>query len=349
MYKCSVKLNNSYDIIIDKGLLENAGEYIGKCIPQAKQALVVADSNVYPLYYDKVKNSLEKAGLETAGFQFQAGEESKNFATYESIIDACASEHLTREDVIIALGGGVTGDIAGFAAATYMRGIKVVQLPTTLLAGIDSSIGGKTGIDIAQGKNLVGAFHQPSIVLYDLDTLETLPADEFKNGLGEGVKYAILMGGRPLELLLEGLNEDNIEEFVALCAKYKADIVMADEKEGGQRKLLNLGHTIGHAIEKKSNYTIPHGLAVIKGILYIAKGAVKNGTLQKEALDTIIEICKMYKLNYVLDTDVKDIVDEIISDKKMHADGSISFIDIEALGLCKIKKTTIKGLGEYIS
>ena len=131
-------------------------------------------------------------------------------------------------------------------------------------------------------------------------------------------------------------------------AKYKADIVVADEKEGGMRKLLNLGHTIGHAIEKKSNFTLPHGAAVIKGILYIAKGAVKHGSLQKEALDTIIEICKMYQLDYSLDTDVKDLINEISSDKKMHADGSISFIDIEALGLCKVKKTTIKGLEEYI-
>ena len=235
MYKCSVKLNNSYDIIIDKGLLEIVGEYIVKCIPGAKKALVVSDSNVYPLYFNKVKNSLEKVGIETAGFQFEAGEERKNFATYESVIDACIGEHLTREDVVVALGGGVVGDIAGFAAATFMRGIKVVQLPTTLLAGIDSSIGGKTGIDIPQGKNLVGAFHQPSIVLYDLNTLETLPAVEFKNGLGEGVKYAILMGGRALELLLKGLNENNIEEFVGLCANYKADIVVADEKEGGMR------------------------------------------------------------------------------------------------------------------
>ncbi len=348
MYKCSVKLNNSYDIIIDKGLLENVGEYIAKCIPGAKKALVVSDSNVYPLYFNKVKNSLEKVGIETAGFQFEAGEESKNFATYESVIDACIGEHLTREDVVVALGGGVVGDIAGFAAATFMRGIKVVQLPTTLLAGIDSSIGGKTGIDIPQGKNLVGAFHQPSIVLYDLNTLETLPAVEFKNGLGEGIKYAILMGGRALELLLKGLNEENIEEFVGLCAQYKADIVVADEKESGQRKLLNLGHTIGHAIEKKSNYTMPHGAAVIKGILYIAKGAVKHGSLQKEALDTIVEICKMYELDYKLDIDAKDLISEISSDKKMHADGSISFIDIEALGLCKVKKTTIKGLEEYI-
>ena len=156
------------------------------------------------------------------------------------------------------------------------------------------------------------------------------------------------MGGRALELLLKGLNEENIEEFVGLCAKYKADIVVADEKEGGMRKLLNLGHTIGHAIEKKSNFTLPHGAAVIKGILYIAKGAVKHGSLQKEALDTIIEICKMYQLDYSLDTDVKDLINEISSDKKMHADGSISFIDIEALGLCKVKKTTIKGLEEYI-
>ena len=337
------------NVIIKSGVRFEVAKYLKKVAPKCTKVVIITDNNVFKLYEADVVASLENAGINVCTFVMEAGEQHKNIQTYEAMINFVADAKLTREDVIIALGGGVVGDLAGFVAATYMRGIKVIQMPTTLLACIDSSIGGKTGFDLPQGKNLIGAFHQPSAVLIDLETLKTLPKAEMQNGLGEGIKYGFLIGKDTFDILKNGLENGNLLDFVTRCVDYKLDIVNNDEKESGLRKLLNLGHTLGHSIEKESNYTIPHGLAVTKGTLCVANASVNYGKLQKQAYLDAIEICKKYDLDYTISYDIKSLIKNIQMDKKMHADGDISFVDIEDLGKCVIRTVSIKELEEYLT
>ncbi len=337
------------NVIIKNGVRFEIAKYLNEVAPKCTKAVIITDNNVFMHYEADVVASLESAGINVKTFIMQAGEKNKNIDTYAAMINFVADAKLSREDVIIALGGGVVGDLAGFVAATYMRGIKVIQMPTTLLACIDSSIGGKTGFDLPQGKNLIGAFHQPSAILIDLETLKTLPKEEFQNGLGEGIKYAFLIGNEMIELLKEGLEDGNLLDFVTRCVDYKLDIVNKDEKESGLRKLLNLGHTLGHAIEKESNYTIPHGLAVTKGTLCVANASVNYGKLQKQAYLDAIEICKKYDLDYTISYDIKTLLKNIQMDKKMHSDGDISFVDINGVGNCIVRTTSIKELEEYLT
>ena len=337
------------NVVIKNGVRFEIAKYLNKVAPKCTKVVVITDNNVFLYYEADVVASLERAGIIVKTFVMEAGEKNKNIDTYTAMINFVADAKMSREDVIIALGGGVVGDLAGFVAATYMRGIKVIQMPTTLLACIDSSIGGKTGFDLPQGKNLIGAFHQPSAVLIDLETLKTLPKEELQNGLGEGIKYAFLIGNGMLELLKEGLDDGNLLDFVTRCVDYKLDIVNRDEKESGLRKLLNLGHTLGHAIEKESNYTIPHGLAVTKGTLCVANASVKCGKLQKQAYLDAIDVCKKYDLDYTISYGIKTLLKNIQMDKKMHSDGDISFVDIEGVGNCVVRTTSIKELEEYLT
>ena len=337
------------NVIIKNGVRFEVAKYLKKVAPKCTKVVIITDNNVFMLYEADISASLKNAGINVCTFVMEAGEQHNNIQTYEAMINFVADAKLTREDVIIALGGGVVGDLAGFVAATYMRGIKVIQMPTTLLACIDSSIGGKTGFDLPQGKNLIGAFHQPSAVLIDLETLKTLPKAEMQNGLGEGIKYGFLIGKDTFDILKNGLENGNLLDFVTRCVDYKLDIVNKDEKESGSRKLLNLGHTLGHAIEKESNYTIPHGLAVTKGTLCVANASVKYGKLQKQTYLDAVEICKKYDLDYTISYDIKSLIKNIQMDKKMHADGDISFVDIEDLGKCVIRTVSIKELEEYLT
>ena len=337
------------NVIIKSGVRFEVAKYLKKVAPKCTKVVIITDNNVFMLYEADISASLKNAGINVCTFVMQAGEQNKNIETYTAMINFVADAKLTREDVIIALGGGVVGDLAGFVAATYMRGIKVIQMPTTLLACIDSSIGGKTGFDLPQGKNLIGAFLQPSAVLIDLETLKTLPKAEMQNGLGEGIKYGFLIGKDTFDILKNGLENGNLLDFVTRCVDYKLDIVNNDEKESGLRKLLNLGHTLGHSIEKESNYTIPHGLAVTKGTLCVANASVNYGKLQKQAYLDAIEICKKYDLDYTISYDIKSLIKNIQMDKKMHADGDISFVDIEDLGKCVIRTVSIKELEEYLT
>ncbi|MDE7372687.1 MAG: 3-dehydroquinate synthase, partial [Clostridia bacterium] len=295
MIKVEVKVNSPYSVLIKSGALARLGEELKK-VTRANKVLVVTDTNVQGLYLERAVQSLIEAGYEVHSFAFVAGEQSKTAETYLNIISALGEHGFKRTDAVVALGGGVVGDIAGFAAATYMRGIDVVQVPTTLLAMIDSSIGGKTGVDLQYGKNLLGAFHQPKLVLADITLLDTLPQKEWANGIGEGIKYACLSGGRIYDIMKDGLDKDNLEEFVALCAEYKAVVVSKDEKEGGLRKLLNLGHTVGHAIEKQSNFEIAHGVAVAEGIGIMASAAHRSGELSKGDCHRIRELLSKYGL-----------------------------------------------------
>ncbi|MDE6302306.1 MAG: 3-dehydroquinate synthase [Clostridia bacterium] len=345
MITVDVKLNTPYRVLIGHEIFEDLGKSV-KSVLRANKLLIVTDSNVAPLYLDRAQKKLLSVGFEVYNFVFEAGEKSKTPKTYLDIIDCLAKNGFKRTDAVVALGGGVVGDIAGFAAATYMRGIDVVQVPTTLLAMIDSSVGGKTGVDLAYGKNLLGAFHQPKLVIADPDLLDSMPHREWCNGIGEGIKYACLAGGEIFEMVNDGLNEAVLDEFVALCVKYKADIVAKDEKEGGLRKLLNLGHTVGHAVEKLSDFKIAHGVAVAQGIYVMANAAKKHGELSDSDYDSIIDMLEFYLPNeYKFDGDISSAV---ANDKKAEGKNSISFIAIEGIGKCSIRTADIEEFNSYI-
>ncbi len=262
----------SYDIIIGQHL--EMGGLIKGLRPSV--VMVVSDSNVDALYGDRLEFELKTAGVASARFVFPAGEKSKTLSTVERICCECAERGFDRSSVVIALGGGVVGDVAGFAAAVYARGIRHVQIPTTLLAMVDSSVGGKTAVNLPQGKNLVGAFHQPSVVAADIAMLRTLPDREYMAGLAEVVKYGVIWSAdffREIEReagRIAGRDEEILRDVIAGCCRIKADVVAIDEKEGGVRAILNYGHTVGHAIEAASAYECLHGEAVAAGMLYAA-------------------------------------------------------------------------------
>jgi 3-phosphoshikimate 1-carboxyvinyltransferase/3-dehydroquinate synthase len=329
-------------ILLDNGLIGETGKLI-KNIATGKNILIVSDTNVSKFYLNTVKDSLEKSGYKVGSHIFEAGEQSKNYKTYIDILSSASENMLTRNDCIIALGGGVVSDIAGFAAATYMRGIKYITISTSLLGMVDAAIGGKTGIDTEYGKNLTGCFYQPSFVICDLDTLHTLPIEEYKNGFGEIIKYAVL-NENIFNLANQGLEKPLIEA----CIKFKMDIVNKDEKEGSVRRLLNLGHTFGHAIEKASNYQEKHGEAVVKGLYIMAKAAKNSGKLKEESFDKIEEMISKYGFSTKNIYTTKALIEIIKTDKKMENNEVINLVDIEDLGQCSIRKISLEDLKEYV-
>ncbi len=276
MNRIRVEASRSYDILVGRGLLQRCGELAAEvCAPGS--VMLVSDSNVYPLFGGAVERSLEGAGFRVQSFVFPAGEGSKNLSTYGQLLEEMARTRLTRSDLLVALGGGVVGDLGGFAAATYLRGIPYIQLPTTLLAAVDSSVGGKTAVDLQSGKNLAGCFYQPSLVVCDADALATLPEMVFRDGCAEVIKYGMLGNPELFRRLEQEDARDWTEEIISVCAGMKRDIVAEDEFDKGRRMLLNLGHSFGHAVELCSGYSVPHGSAVAIGMAMITRAAAAKG------------------------------------------------------------------------
>ena len=338
--KLKVKASTKYDILIQKGISKNCGKIISKIIKPCK-VLVVSDNFIPSQHYNDVIKDLTDFGYKTFTYLIPQGEQSKNITEYTNVLSFLADNNFSRKDLIIAVGGGVVGDLSAFVASTYMRGIKFINIPTTLLSCIDSSVGGKTGIDLPQGKNLVGTFYQPALVLCDSLLLNTLSDQVFKDGLGEGIKYGI-MDKSVWDLLKQGVN-DNIELFIYKCLKIKRDIVNKDEKESGLRQVLNLGHTFGHAIELLSNYTISHGIAVSKGIYLIAKYSEKINLINLETVNEIKNILKRYQIDYSCQYAFEEIKKVIGLDKKSN-NGKINLILIEKIGKIIIKNTEISSI-----
>ncbi len=318
MKTITVNASKKYDIIIDSNILSKAGELCAKVVGVSSCA-VITDSTVDKLYSKTLIASLENVGYKVSKFVFKAGEQSKNAKTLIDILEFLAASGLTRSDCIFALGGGVVGDIAGFAASTYLRGIRFVQIPTTLLAMVDSSVGGKTGIDLIAGKNLAGAFHQPSLVICDTSLLNTLTPEFFSDGCAEVIKYGIINDTELFSLITSGIRE-NINEVIASCVTNKSSIVEKDEFDNGCRQLLNLGHTIGHAIENCSNFEISHGSAVAIGTVIVMRSAVKANLCDKEALDKTVEILVANNLPTTCEFSAKQLTDIAMSDKKRKGD-----------------------------
>lgn len=346
MQKITVHASRVYDILIGRGLLPRMGSLIAAQV-KGRSACLVSDSNVWPLHGAAAVKSLEEAGFSVCTFVFPAGEESKNAQTYLSLLRFLAQRQLTREDCLVALGGGVTGDLTGFAAATYLRGVPYVQVPTTLLAAVDSSVGGKTAIDLPEGKNLAGCFCQPSLVLCDIRTLKTLPQEVFLEGCAEVIKYGILYD-RPLfdYLKQEGMGFDR-EQVIRRCVELKRNVVARDEFDTGARMQLNLGHTVGHAIEAESGFTVSHGHAVAMGTAIVSRAAAKNGLLPQEAAQAIEEALDVFRLPTATTYPAEALTRHMLSDKKRTGD-RVNLIVPRAVGRCEILPIPVEQLTDFV-
>ena len=346
MKTVTISASKTYDIKIGSNLLDTIGREI-QSLGRVSKVCVVSDSNVFPLYGQRTRASLESAGLQVHEFVFPAGETSKNAGTFIALLNYLAQMQLTRTDMIIALGGGVVGDLAGFAAACYLRGIRFVQVPTTLLAAVDSSVGGKTAIDLDAGKNLAGAFYQPSLVICDIDTLQTLSPDVFRDGCAEVIKYAVLYDPELFNLLAsQGLDFDR-EEVITRCVQWKQQVVMEDEFDTGSRMKLNLGHTIGHGVEAKSDFTVSHGMAVAIGMAIVSRGAVVLGNCTQECCDKIIGLLHRFGLPVTTEYSSQDLYTFTLSDKK-RSGGTVRLIVPKEIGFCEILPTPIEELKSFI-
>lgn len=331
MKKLTVNVNDKYDILIEKGLLEKAG-ILTKTVLFGKKITLISDTNVYALYGDVVKEKLEEQGYAVFTYIFEAGESSKTTATVINMVAFMAENQLTREDGVVALGGGVCGDMAGFAAAIYLRGIKFVQIPTTLLSQVDSSVGGKTAVDLPQGKNLCGAFHQPALVIIDPDVLDSLNAHFFSDGMGEVIKYGCIKSAELFERLANENPKDFIEDLIYQCVDIKRRVVENDEKEHGERALLNFGHTCAHSIEKLWNFeTVSHGEAVGIGMVMISRAGEDAGITEKGTTQRIINVLKKNNMKIADTHSNAQIVDAMSADKKRTGSG-IKLVMLKKIG-----------------
>ncbi len=343
----------SYDITVAPGLLDRAGEMVRAVCPRAKKLFVVTDSNVGPLYCNRVKASVERAGFRFWGHVVPAGEGSKNAAMLSALWEDMMEFGLTRTDAVVALGGGVVGDLCGFAAATALRGVDFIQIPTTLLAQVDSSVGGKVAIDLRHGKNLAGCFWQPRAVLMDPETLNTLPDATFSDGMAEVIKYGCIADRDFFDFLsahaARGSIMANIEHVLYTCCDIKRKVVEADERDTGARMILNFGHTVGHAYEKLGDYgKWTHGQAVAAGMCAAARIGVGLGITPDDAVQPIMDLCAAFGLPIhislgetgdEMDRNWETVVETVGLDKKNTGD-RISLVLLSALGHAVTPKMT---------
>lgn len=334
MKKINVRTSHPYEVLIERGILADCGKYIAN-VTKSRKAAIITDDIVEKLHLQTALDSLKKEGFECSVYSFPNGEESKCLETLGKIYDFLCESKMTRSDIIIALGGGVVGDITGFAAASYLRGVDFVQIPTTLLAQVDSSVGGKTAIDIAGGKNLVGAFKQPALVLCDSNILKTLPQEILAEGMGECIKYGMIRDEKLFELMeshdLASLDEI-IDEMVYKCVDIKRVIVEHDECDKGERMVLNFGHTLGHAIEAWHNYkNIFHGEGVAAGMCMI------TDRLAPQLSERLKKVCAAYKLPTGSDIPMKELLPFCSQDKKNEAK-DINYIICNEIGKGEIVK-----------
>jgi 3-dehydroquinate synthase len=348
----TVDLNDrSYDIIIAPNGLETSQVYLNSFI-QNKKCFIISDSNVFPLYGGQIIAKLKQSkGIISGHYVFPAGESSKTLSTVEQIYHAALKYGLDRSSVIIALGGGVVGDIAGFVAATYMRGIDFIQIPTSLLAMVDSSVGGKTGVDMPEGKNLVGAFWQPKLVLIDPEMLHTLPEREIKGGLSEVVKYGVILDSSFFDKLadetrkINSIDSEFYSKIIAECCKLKAGVVKQDEQETGLRGILNYGHTFGHAIETVSKYEkYIHGEAVGIGMLMAGELACLMKKMERIELNKLISLYRKLNLCISVDGIDADAVFEAMRKDKKVRDGNVCFVLPEQIGKVSFEYDVDKNL-----
>ena len=339
MRRVTVKSGN-YQVLIDPGLLDAAGEHIAQAV-RGRRCAVVTDDRVGPLYAQKLVASLEKAGIRADTFAFPNGEKSKTLSTFARAVEFFAGRELTRGDFVVALGGGVVGDLAGFAAAAYMRGVDCVQIPTTLLAAVDSSVGGKTAVDLPMGKNLVGAFHQPRLVLCDTEIIAQLPEALLRDGAAEMIKCGVLRDEALFNAMADGSWRENLEDAIARCVSIKRDYVDEDEFDNGARQFLNFGHTFGHAVEKSTDFTLSHGQCVAIGMVM----AFRAAGLDDAPILRTLTACG-------LPTASPCTLDELCAaamlDKKRRG-GTVTLVLPEKIGKCYLKRVGVSELRDWFT
>ncbi len=330
--------SRAYDVLVGRGLIERAGELCRDVLP-GRRAAVVTDTNVGPIYAKALEKSLEAAGFATVRHVIRSGEASKDGENFLKLLEFLAAGELTRADAVFALGGGVVGDLSGFAASAYLRGIRLVQVPTSLLSQVDSSVGGKTAIDLRAGKNLAGAFYEPDLVLCDIDTLSTLPKETFRDGMAEVIKYGVIAD----EALFCALETDALalSDLIARCVSIKRDIVCLDERDLGVRQLLNFGHTPAHAIEKLSGYAVPHGRAVAAGMAIMARAAARLTFCAPDCPARIAGLLCKYGLPSETTFSAQALSSAAGADKKRSGD-TIQLVVPEKIGSCRLWKVRVE-------
>lgn len=342
MRKLHVDLGkNSYDIIFERGLISHVGDYVKR---DGKKLFVLTDDNVAALYADAVVSSLAKAGYEVSLCVLPHGEKTKSFDTLPAVYARLLEEKITRKDALVALGGGVIGDLCGFVAATYLRGVGFIQIPTSLLAQVDSSIGGKVAVDLPEGKNLVGAFWQPETVLIDVDVLGTLSDAFFTDGMAEVIKYGCIKDRKLFDTLAACGGKQGLvpvlDDVIYRCCDIKREVVEKDEKDKGERMLLNFGHTYGHALEKYYRFEkLSHGNAVAVGMYGISVRAEKRGLTAAGTADEISRVCAMYGLPDSDPAPASEVVKGIANDKKNLGDKLVTVL-IKEIGESYLYPTT---------
>lgn len=344
METIEVCASRRYTIRIEDGVLSKAGTYCAEVL-HGKQVLLLTDETVAELYLDTVRRSLETAGLTVVPYVTAVGETSKSVENYARVVSFLAANGFTRSDAVVALGGGVVGDLGGFCAATYLRGIAFVQIPTTLLACVDSSVGGKTAVNLAEGKNLLGAFYQPWLVLCDPQVLSTLSPAVYADGMAEVIKYGMIRD----PALFDALERQawDTAAVIKRCVEIKRDMVEADEHDHGCRALLNYGHTVGHAVEKCSNFTVSHGSAVAIGMATVARAMVKMGTMPRQECDRLIALLIQHRLPTACDFAVNTLYEAALSDKK-RANDTLGLIVCPRIGDGRVCTVPMTVLREYI-
>ena len=349
-----VNTGRPYAVHVGAGCLEQVGALVREACGGEKAA-IMTDSNVGPLYASRVEESLAAAGYATCTFTFPAGEASKRAGTYLDMLEFLCAHEFGRKDVVVALGGGVTGDVAGFAAATYMRGIHLAQVPTSLLAMVDSSVGGKTAIDLSGGKNLAGAFWQPDVVLADVMCLSTLPDPQFQDGCAEVVKHCVLadpdlfaeLEDEPLTPAALVMDARRVAGIIARNVRIKRDVVQADEREQGARKLLNLGHSIGHAVEAAEDYTLGHGNCVSIGLAAISRASAERGWLAASDARRIRRLLERHGLATSTSRTVDELMAQALHDKKRQG-ATIDLVIPHAIGSCSVRTTSMSEFRELM-
>lgn len=338
MEKVRIPVADGYDVLIGPGLIRQAGDRIA-ALHAPCRAAVITDDTVAALYGDAVTESLRSAGFSPCLWHFPHGEQHKTMATLSAALDFLCDQRISRGDIVVALGGGVPGDLAGFAAAVYCRGVPFVQMPTTLLAAVDASVGGKTAVDLPGGKNMAGAFHQPLLVLCDTDVIRALPPELIRDGSAEMIKHGMLADEKLFDALRTGAWKNDVEGAIARNVEIKRDHVTRDEKDTGVRQLLNLGHTFGHAAEKCSDFTLTHGQGVAMGMVMAARAAGMDPA-------PILDACHACALPTACPYPAAQLAEAALSDKKRR-NGSIALVLPEKIGHCRLETVSVDDLPQY--
>lgn len=345
MTEITVRASGAYSVRIERGALSS----LGRLLPEKpRAAAIIAEEAVDRLYGDRVAAGLEAEGIRVERKTFPGGEAEKCGRTLFEILEFLAERRMSRSDMLVALGGGVTGDLTGFAAAVYLRGVPFIQVPTTLLAMVDASVGGKTAVNLSAGKNLAGAFHQPAFVLIDPDALKSLPHQVLADGVAEAIKCGVIGDKGLFNRLASGFDLSGAEETIARCVALKRDLVEVDERDTGERQLLNFGHTIGHAIEKASDYAISHGKAVALGMLLEARGAEAVGFSEEACSGPIRAALLRSGLPITCPYPAEALLEVMLRDKKVRA-GRIQLALPKRIGHCALYEIDVDALGGFLA